>query len=210
MAKKDKLNKKGGAPVNVPPVGGIPSTGIPTAGMYGGIPSTGIPTTGIPSTGIPSTGMYGGIPMGAPVPPPPPPPAPGKPGKKDKKAKKQKLDKASAAKIDTSKLAPEQVAQLQLEEAIKESTDPSSRLRKLKSPLSVGGCLTTLAVFVVLTVLIVFLVCFMLVDTFNPITIALDMLDKFGISAIFKTIADFFTGLFSGGGEAAASVRIPY
>lgn len=211
MAKKDKQKKNAAtqppAGMGVVPPAGVNSTGmypppgaVNSQGIYPGMNSSGIfpppPPGAVNSQGIynmTSATTYSGV-VGA----APPAPADTK-GKKGKKEKKKK-GKAAQTEIDKTKLTSDQLAQLQLEEAIKESTDPSSRLRKLKSPLSVGGCLIMLAIFIVATVLIVFLVCSFMVDNFNPLTLAKDMLDKFGITHLFEVIGDFFRNLFGGGG----------
>lgn len=211
MAKKDK-QKKTAAPRPPAGMGVVPPAGMNSTGMY---PPPGVVNSQGIYPGMNSTGMF-----------PPPPPGtvnsqgiynmtgttaysgvvgaapPAAANATGKKAKKQKKGKAAQNEIDKTKLTADQLAQLQLEEAIKESTDPSSRLRKLKSPLSVGGCLMMLAIFIVATTVIVFFVCSFMVDNFNPLTLAKDMLDKFGITQLFKIIGDFFTGLFSGGSGA--------
>lgn len=227
MAKKDK-QKKGKETASVPPAGAVPPMGAGVGYPQGGIPSTGIfpPTQGVssvgmfpPPQGMNSTGVYTGMSStttttystgvagaGAGIVTPPPVAEKGKKGKKKDKKKKGK-DAAPQMQIDRSKLTPEQLAQLQLEEAIKESTDPSSRLKKLKSPLSVGGCLGMLAIFIVATLLIVFIVCWIMVDTFNPLVIAKDMCDKFGITGFFKAIGDWFKGLFGGKKETEEIIK---
>ena len=213
MAKKNKQKNNAAtqAPTNtgvVPPTGVnstgmFPPPGVNSQGVYPGMNSTGMfpPPGGVNSQGLynmttTTSGVYSTGVVGA----APPAPMPVAQGKKAKKEKKKKGKNAAQAQIDKSKLTAEQLAQLQLEEAIKESTDPSSRLRKLKSPLSVGGCLIMLAIFIVATILIVFFVCSLMVDNFHPLTIAKDMLDKFGITHLFEVIGDFFRNLFNGGG----------
>lgn len=98
--------------------------------------------------------------------------------------------------IDKSQLTPEQLTQIQLEEAIKESTDPSARLKKLKSPLSVGGCLLNIFFLILVTLVIVFIIVYFMVDKFNILEVAKDMLDKFGITDFFIAIGNWFKKLF--------------
>lgn len=215
MAKKNK-KKITAATQNTVGMGVVPPAGINSQGMFpppGGVNSQGMfpPPGGVNSQGIynmtTTTGIYSTGVVGAP-PPPVATPAPETKGKKDKKGKKNKKAPAQS-QIDKTKLTAEQLAQLQLEEAVKESTDPSSRLRKLKSPLSVGGCLIMLAIFIVATVLIVFFVCSLMVDDFRPLVIAYDMLDKFGIVNAWNTVVAFFKNLFGGGGgDGGESARI--
>lgn len=224
MAKKNK-KKNTTATQNTVGMGVVPPAGVNSTGMFpppggvnsqgmfpppGGVNSQGMfpPPGGVNSQGVynmtTTTGIYSTGVVGAP--PQPAAPVPETKGKKGKKGKKNKKIPAQA-QIDRTKLTAEQLAQLQLEEAVKESTDPSSRLRKLKSPLSVGSCLIMLAIFIVATVLIVFFVCSFMVDDFRPLVIAYDMLDKFGIVNAWNTVVNFFKNLFGGGsgdgGEAA-------
>lgn len=220
------MNTMGGIPsqgMYPPPTGmnsqgiypGMPSMGIPSQGMYA--PPGGIPSQGMPPMGVPSQGMYTGTStttttfstgvVGAPpVAPPAPAPADAK-GKKGKKDKKGKKGKAPANEpVDISKFTPEQLAQYQLDEALRESSDPASRLRKLKSPISVGGCLLMLLMFVLITIVAVFIICWIMVDRFNPLTLGYDMLDKFGIIKMFQAIGNWFKGLFGGGGSEAVGM----
>ena len=81
---------------------------------------------------------------------------PEKPAKQDSKKKDKKAPAGAPAKggvppVPNMQLTPEQEVQMQMEQAIKESNDPASRLKKLKSPLNVGGCLLNLLFLVVLT-----------------------------------------------------------
>ena len=212
MAKKNK-KKNTTATQNTVGMGVVPPAGVNSTGMFpppGGVNSTGMfpPPGGVNSQGIynmtTTTGVYSTGVVGAPL----PTAAPDAKGKKGKKGKKNKNANAQT-QIDKTKLTAEQLAQLQLEEAVKESTDPSSRLRKLKSPLSVGGCLIMLAIFIVATVLIVFFVCSFMVDDFRPLVLAYDMLDKFGIVGAWNAVVTFFKNLFGGGGgDGGETARI--
>lgn len=129
-----------------------------------------------------------------------------KPSAKEPKKKKGKAAAANnAPAAPTGPLTPEQEVQVQLEQAIKESNDPSSRLKKLKSPLSVGGCLLNLLFLVVLTIGLVYLILYFQVDKFNFVTVTNDMFEKLGISGFFRAIGDWFKKVF-GGGQASEIV----
>lgn len=118
---------------------------------------------------------------------------------KDKKKKKGAKQKISDIQLDRSKMTADQMTQAQIEEAIKESQDPSSRLKKLRSPLSVKGCLLNILILVVLTVAIVILCCYLLLDkeTFNLWVVIKDLFDKFGITKAWNTVVGWFKNLFS-------------
>lgn len=123
----------------------------------------------------------------------------GKKGNKDKKNKKNASDAVANSQFDRSKMTAEQLTQAQIEEAIKESQDPSSRLKKIKSPLSVKSCLLNLMILIVLTVGIVLLVCWIKLDkeTFNLWVVIKDILDKFKITDFFRSIGRWFKKIFS-------------
>lgn len=96
---------------------------------------------------------------------------------------------------------------MQMEQAIKESNDPASRLKKLKSPLNVGGCLLNLLFLVVLTFALVYLILYFQVDKFNFVTVTKDMMDKLGVTGFFQAIGNWFKKLFGGkGGEEATEL----
>lgn len=103
------------------------------------------------------------------------------------------------AAVDRSQMTADQLTQVQLEEAIKESQDPSTKLKKLKSPLSFKSCLLNLVILVVLTVAIVLLCCYIMLDheTFNLWVVIKDMFNKFGITDFFKKIGSWFKRVFS-------------
>ena len=126
------------------------------------------------------------------------------PAGKGKKSKTKKGKQQAAPAVDTSKLTAEQLTQVQIEEAIKESQDPSSRLRKLRSPLSVRGCLLNILILVVLTIAIVIFVCWLKLDheTFNLGVVLKDMLHKkkkkkHSVMNILKAIGNFFKKIFT-------------
>ncbi len=101
--------------------------------------------------------------------------------------------------IDRSKLTAEQMTQVQIEEAIKESQDPSSKLKKLRSPLSVRGCLLNIVVLIILTVAIVILCCYLMLDreTFNLWVVLKDIFDKMGVTHVVEVVIDWFKSIFS-------------
>lgn len=103
------------------------------------------------------------------------------------------------ATLDRSRMTADQMTQAQIEEAIKESQDPASRLKKLRSPLSVRSCLLNLVILVVLTLAIVILVCYLLLDheTFSLLVVIKDILNKFKITDFFRTIGNWFKRIFT-------------
>lgn len=136
-----------------------------------------------------------------------------KPEKADKKgkekSKKNKKGAATAAQgaangvpsagtpsVPLANMSPEQMTAAQLEQAIKESNDPNSRLKKLRSPLNVRSCLLNILILIVLTLAIVILWCYLAVDKFNFVTVMSDMFDKFGISEFFKNMGSTISGWF--------------
>ena len=91
-----------------------------------------------------------------------------------------------AASVPLSAMMPEQMSPAQLEQAIKESNDPSSQLKKLKSPISVKSCLFNILMLIVLTLVIVIVWCVIAVDKFNFVTVVKDMSWQFGITQGFQ------------------------
>lgn len=137
---------------------------------------------------------------------------------KDKKAKDKKDKKAKGAAAATpnagmpnagtpsqgaqsvplSNLSPEQMTAAQLEQAIKESNDPNTRLKKLRSPINVRSCLLNILILIVATLAVVILWCWIVVDRFNFTLIMSDMFGKFGITDFFKNLGDTISGWFGG------------
>lgn len=111
------------------------------------------------------------------------------------------ITNVNSAAFDRNTLTADQLTQAQIEEAIKESQDPSAKLKKLKSPLSIKGCLLNLLILVVLTIGIVLLICYIRLDkeTFNLLVVVKDILNKFGITGFFQKIGDWFVRTFGGG-----------
>ena len=85
----------------------------------------------------------------------------------------------------------------QIEQAIKESNDPNSKLKKLRSPLNVKSCLLNVLILIVATFAVVILWTFLVVDTFNFGTIMSDMFSKFGITQFFTNLGSTISGWFS-------------
>lgn len=131
--------------------------------------------------------------------------------KKEKKDKKSKggaapaavpptgapADGAAAGSVPLSQMAPDQMNTMQLEQAIKESSDPNNRLKKLRSPLNVRSCLLNILILIVLTFLVVLLWTALAVDKFNFATVMGDMMEKFHITQFFKSIGTTIAGWFS-------------
>ncbi len=102
--------------------------------------------------------------------------------------------------LDRNAVTADQMTQAQIEAAIKESQDPSSKLKKLRSPLSVKGCLLNLVILLVVTIVIVYLWLYLFEldkDTFNILTVTKSILSEFGITQFFQRIGAWFAGIFS-------------
>ncbi|MCH5163045.1 MAG: hypothetical protein J1G38_06105 [Clostridiales bacterium] len=119
----------------------------------------------------------------------------GKKGKKDAAAAGAPADGQAATSL--ANMSPEQMTAAQIEQALKESTDPESRLKRLRSPINVRSCLLNILILIVMTLGIVILWCFLAVDKFNFGTVFSDMMSKFGISQAFEGFWNWLTGLFS-------------
>ncbi len=144
----------------------------------------------------------------------PKPEKPLKPEKEKKgKEKKNKKDKAAAAStpagtngvpstgtpsVPLANLSPDQMTAVQLEQAIKESNDPNTKLKKLRSPLNLRSCLLNILILIVATFAIVILWSFLVVDKFSFGTIMSDMMNKFGISDFFSNMGSTISGWFGG------------
>ena len=125
--------------------------------------------------------------------------APLKPGDPGYSAAGKKDGKGVAdAAIDRSQLTADQLTQAQIEEAIKESQDPSARLKKVHSPFNVRSCLLNILILVVLTIGIVLLCCYFMLDkeTFNLLVVIRDIFNKFGITKFFRSIGNWFKKIF--------------
>lgn len=133
-------------------------------------PATSTPASGIPPTGTPSVGATAAAPG---VPP------------------------TGAAAIPLSQMPPEQMTAQQLEQAIKESNDPESRLKKLHSPISVKSCLLNLLILIIMTLAFVIIWCAIAVDKFNFVTVVKDMSYQFGITQGFQWLWAQISGWFS-------------
>lgn len=132
---------------------------------------------------------------------------------KEKKAKKGKAAQGAAPAAGTpsngapsastpsaplSQMSPEQMTAAQLEQAIKESNDPNTKLKKLRNPINVRSCLLNLLVLIVLTFAVVILWCALVVDKFNFATLMSDMMSKFGITQFFSNMGKTIAGWFGG------------
>ncbi|MCM1367227.1 MAG: hypothetical protein NC184_00200 [Roseburia sp.] len=128
----------------------------------------GVPSTGIPSTGTPSTGTTAnGVPT------------------------------TGTASVPLANLSPEQMTAAQIEQAIKESNDPESRLKKLRSPINVRSCLLNILFLIIMTLAIVVIWCAIEVDKFNFVTVVKDMSSQFGITQGFQWLWSTISGWFS-------------
>lgn len=144
---------------------------------------------------------------------------PAKPAKqkKEQKAKKEKPDKKAKGKAGAAASVPaggipsagrtssvplagmtaDQMTAAQLEQAIKESNNPETRLKKLRSPLNVRSCLLNILFLIVLTLAIVIIWCAVAVDDFNFVVVVKDMSWQFGITQGFQWLFAQIRGWFS-------------
>ncbi|MCH5160957.1 MAG: hypothetical protein J1G04_02900 [Clostridiales bacterium] len=119
--------------------------------------------------------------------------------KKDKKNKKGGDPAANGAGGQTTPLAnmsPEQMTMAQIEQSLKESTDPEARLKKLRSPVNVRSCLLNVLFLIVMTLAIVIIWCVVAVDKFNFVTVVKDMSSQFGITQGFQWLWSQISGWF--------------
>lgn len=105
---------------------------------------------------------------------------------------------ANNASVPLANMSPEQMTAAQLEQAIKESNDPNTKLKKLRSPLNLRSCLLNIAVLIVFTFGIAILWTYLVVDKFNFGFIMSDMMNKFGITDFFSNIGTTISGWFGG------------
>lgn len=105
---------------------------------------------------------------------------------------------AGATSVPLSAMSPEQMTAAQLEQAIRESNDPNTKLKKLRSPVNLRSCLLNILILIVLTFGIVILWCWKAVDKFDFATIMGDMFDQFGISKFFSNLGKTVSGWFGG------------
>lgn len=103
---------------------------------------------------------------------------------------------AGQSSIPLSTMSPDQMTSAQLEQAIKESNDPESRLKRLRSPINVRSCLLNILILIILTLGIVILWCFLAVDKFSFGTVFSDMMHKFGIAQAFEGFWNWLSNLF--------------
>lgn len=113
--------------------------------------------------------------------------------KENKKGKKGKKGDETAAAASS----PENMTNSQLEQAIKDSNDPASSLKKIKSPVSVKNFFLFLLGFILLTFTIVIVWCAIAVDKFNFVTVIKDMSYQYGITQFFQNMWTTMSGWFS-------------
>lgn len=129
--------------------------------------------------------------------------------KKSKKGKDAAVSPASSVpatgtasngtpSVPLASMSPDQMTAAQLEQAIKESNDPNTKLRKLRSPLNLRSCLLNILVLIVVTLAVVILWCYLVVDKFSFGFIMSDMMNKFGITDFFKNMGSTISGWFGG------------
>lgn len=81
--------------------------------------------------------------------------------------------------------------------AIKESNDPTAKLKKLKSPLSPFGCFINIIFLIVLTIIVGLIICAIMIDKFNLGVVVKDILNKFGIINWLNAIKEWVVGIFN-------------
>lgn len=94
------------------------------------------------------------------------------------------------------KLTPEQLAQRQMEQAIRESTNPSARLKKIKKPITWKSFFLALLFIIVFSIGIIYLWGYCSVDKFDFIVFSSDMLSKLGFTEFFTNIGTTIGGWF--------------
>ena len=137
----------------------------------------------------PQQGGYpppGGPPPGAPRPPPPP----------AGKRKRGMPPPPPPPKFPPPALTPDQMKEVKLNAEIRVNEDRAARLRKLRSPCGFRGCLLNLILWVLLTLIIVFTICYIMVDKFEFVTLVKDMLEKLGVNDFFRTVGRLFSNIF--------------
>ncbi|MDE6201134.1 MAG: hypothetical protein K2M47_04570 [Clostridiales bacterium] len=107
------------------------------------------------------------------------------------------MPSAGTPSVPLSNLSPDQMTAAQLEQAIKESNDPNTKLKKLRSPINLRSCLINIAILIVATFAVVILWCWLAVDTFDFGHVMSDMFSKFGISQFFTNLGNTISGWFS-------------
>lgn len=103
----------------------------------------------------------------------------------------------SVPSVPLANIPPEQMTSAQIEQALRESSDPESHLKKLHSPISVKSCLLNILALIVLTIGIVLLWSYLAVDKFNFVDVVTDMSKQFGITDGFKWLWAQISGWFS-------------
>ncbi len=93
---------------------------------------------------------------------------------------------AGRASVPLAAMSPDQMTAAQLEQAIKESNNPESRLKKLRSPVNVRSCLLNILFLIIMTLAIVMIWCAVAVDKFNFVVVVKDMSSQFGITQGFQ------------------------
>ncbi len=93
-----------------------------------------------------------------------------------------------ASSVPLANMSPDQMTAAQIEQAIKESNNPESRLKKLRSPVNVRSCLLNILFFIILTMIAVIVVCAIMVDKFSFTTVVTHMFREIGITGFFESM----------------------
>jgi len=91
-------------------------------------------------------------------------------------------------------LSPEQMNVAQLEEALKESQNPSMRLRKLRHPINLKSCLLSTLFIILATVGVTIFIIWLMVDVFDFGYVWYDFIDRLGIRDFFRSFGSWITG----------------
>ncbi|MCL2234750.1 MAG: hypothetical protein FWC11_01375 [Firmicutes bacterium] len=91
-------------------------------------------------------------------------------------------------------LSPEQMNVVQLEEALKESQNPSMRLRRLRHPINVRSCLLSVLFIVLAVAGVTLFIIWLMVDVFDFGYVWFDATYDLGIRAFFRSFASWITG----------------
>ena len=106
------------------------------------------------------------------------------------------MPSAGKASVPLANMSPDQMTAAQLEQALKESNNPESRLKKLRSPINVRSCLLNILFLIIMTLAIVMIWCAVAVDKFNFVHVVKDMSSQFGITQGFQWLFAQIRGWF--------------
>ncbi|MCL2861165.1 MAG: hypothetical protein FWE22_02000 [Firmicutes bacterium] len=91
-------------------------------------------------------------------------------------------------------LSPEQMNVVQLEEALRESQNPSMRLRRLRHPINVRSCFLSLLFITLALVGVTIFVIWLMVNVFDFGYVWYDFTTDLGIRDFFRSFGSWITG----------------